>query len=599
MLGFYKKIFLLLDKKERIGMVLVLAVMLLTAVVEMFSVISIVPFLTVLADPGMVDENQWLNLAYTRLGFDDVRSFLFFLGFAAFIFLLISALVRALNEWVIVRFSHMRQYSISRRLMTHYLSRPYTFFLTRNSSDLAKSVLDETSQIVGGAIFPAMRLISYTLISLTILALLIAADPWLALSVAGALAVLYGGVYLTSRMWLHRIGRERVAANKARFAAATEAFAGAKEIRLLGRERVYLDRYQNPAKRFARHQASAKLLSALPKYVIEAIIFGGILLIVLYLMADETNLARALPVIGLYVVGGKKLIPAFQNIFQSLASMRFSTAAVDNVITDLSYNEPLVPLPSGDDLPDPLIPRQQIELRQITYYYPDCNVPALLDLNLVIPAHHTVGLIGASGAGKSTLVDLLLGLLEQSQGKILVDGVPIARDNLRNWQAGIGYVPQHIFLADDTVRSNIALGVQVNKLDNQAVEQAARLANLHDFVINELPNGYDTVIGEKGVRLSGGQRQRIGIARALYRNPPVLVLDEATSALDNATERAVMEAVHNLAHQKTIIIIAHRLSTVKPSDHIFVLESGRLVEDGTWDELSEGGMKFKSLAAGM
>lgn len=599
MLDTYKKLYNMLDLRERYWALIILFLMLFTAVIEMASVVSIMPFLTVLAEPEIIETNEWLSRLYVYLGYQDTRAFLFFLGSAAFFVLLFSAVIRALNEWVIVRFSHMRQYTISRRLMASYLSRPYTFFITRNSSDLAKSVLEETHQIVNGALMPAMRLISVVLITIAILILLIVLEPWLTIAVACSLGVVYGSIYAVSRMWLFRIGRDRVAANKERFTAAGEAFAGAKEIRLLGRERVYLDRYQKPAKRFARHQSNARLFSAMPKYAIEAIAFGGALLIILYLMGDEGSLARALPVIGLYIMAGKKLIPAFNHIFQSIASIRFTRAAVENVIDDLVSARETTPLPLRRQTFEPIIPNDAIVLSNITYRYPECSNPALTDLDITIPARHTVGLVGASGAGKSTLIDLLLGLLEPEAGNIYVDDVPLDSTNMRNWQAGIGYVPQHIFLSDDTVTANIALGVMPSEVDHSAVEHAAKLANLHDFVIHEMPNQYETIIGERGVKLSGGQRQRIGIARALYRNPAVLVLDEATSSLDNATERAVMEAVHNLAHQKTIIIIAHRLSTVKPCDRIYVLDHGRKIEEGTWDELVRGGERFKQLAAGL
>ena len=245
------------------------------------------------------------------------------------------------------------------------------------------------------------------------------------------------------------------------------------------------------------------------------------------------------------------------------------------------------------------LPISELQLDNITYSYPQAEHPALIDLSLTIPAKTTVGLVGSTGAGKTTVVDIIMGLLVSQQGEMRVDGIPITGGAIRDWQNNLGYVPQHIFLTDDTVAANIAFGTPPNEIDQDAVERAARIADLHHFVMEELPNGYQTMVGERGIRLSGGQRQRIGIARALFHDPDVLVLDEATSALDNLTEKAVMDAVHNLGHRKTIILIAHRLSTVRECDVIFLLEHGKLKASGTFTELVERDESFSLMAAGM
>ncbi|WP_026287871.1 ABC transporter ATP-binding protein [Thioalkalivibrio sp. ALJ24] len=594
-----RKLNTLLDPRDRGKVALLVILMIATAFMQTVGIASIMPFLAVLSDPAMVHENDMLRMAYEWLEFDSTSNFLYFLGVAAFVLFMSGTALQALNQWAITRFSHMQQYELSRRLMGDYLARPFTFFLNRNSGDLAKTILQETTQAISGALMPALRLASQGLLALFIVALLILAEPLLALIVAVSLGGIYTAIYLLARAWLNRIGQDRVEANRERFTAAAEAFAGTKEIRLLGRERDYLERYRQPSKRFARHQANAALLQDLPQYAIEAIAFGGVLALILFLMAGEGGLAQALPLIGLYALAGRQLIPAFQKIFQQVASLRFNTAAVDNILKDLGSRPDSTPLLAHDQEPAPLAPEHAINVIDATYNYPGHERPALKDVSLEISAHTTVGFVGASGAGKSTLVDLLLGLLEPDVGTILIDGKPLTRENVRNWQAAIGYVPQHIFLADQTVAANIALGVPEDRIDHAAVEKAARLANLHEFVMRDLPDGYDTIIGERGTRLSGGQRQRIGIARALYRDPAVLFFDEATSALDNATEKAVMEALHNLSGEKTIILIAHRLSTVRPCSRIFVLEHGCVVDSGTWTELSEQSVTFQRLATGV
>lgn len=590
----------LLDPRDYSKVFVLLFLMIVTAFMQTAGIASILPFLAVVSNPDVIDTNTWLSRTYNYLDFDSKDKFLYFLGMAAFVVFVLATALQALTQWAMTRYALMQQYELSRRLMADYLQRPYTFFLNRNSGDLAKNVLQETSQAISGGLMPALRLVSQVLLAGAIVTLLIAIYPIMAMIVAITLGSIYGLIYFLARSWLNKIGKDRVQANSERFRAAAEAFAGAKEIRLLSREFDYLERYRNPSKRFAKHQANSALLQNLPQYAIEMIAFGGILLVVLYLMAGHGGIETALPLIGAYGLAGRQLIPAFQKIFTSISQMRFNAAAVDNILADLGAQSDSVAFAKRSEKIKPLIPSNSIRLRDITYHYPDSEEPALNRLNLTIQANTTVGFVGPSGAGKSTLVDLLLGLLPADKGEVSIDDQQLTVTNTRNWQAAIGYVPQHIFLADQSVASNIALGLKDSQIDQKAVERAARLANLHDFVTNQLPQGYDTIIGERGVRLSGGQRQRIGIARALYRDPGVIFFDEATSALDNATERAVMEAIHNLSGTKTILLVAHRLSTVRPCDCIYLMIDGELAEQGKWDELmGRAGSNFKKLASGL
>jgi ABC-type multidrug transport system fused ATPase/permease subunit len=295
-------------------------------------------------------------------------------------------------------------------------------------------------------------------------------------------------------------------------------------------------------------------------------------------------------------------MPALQTVYRQVSTLRFSVPTLESLHADI---QSLDPVDSQEGLqrdehgkPRRLGLSDRLELRDVHYAYPNADREALRGISLSVDAYTTVGLVGATGSGKTTTVDLILGLLRPSSGALIADGKPIDRSNIRSWQRSLGYVPQHIFLSDETVAANIAFGIRPADIDHDAVERAARVANLHDFVINELQDGYETRVGERGVRLSGGQRQRIGIARAMYHDPDVLILDEATSALDNVTERAVMDAVHNLGSRKTIILIAHRLSTVRSCDRIFLLEHGQLIADGTYDELVSENEKFRQMATG-
>ena len=328
-------------------------------------------------------------------------------------------------------------------------------------------------------------------------------------------------------------------------------------------------------------------MSQMPRFL-EALAFGGILLIIIYLMTKTGNFNNSLPIISLYVFAGYRLMPAVQQIYLSLAKLAFINPSLDKLTNDI---KDLKPYYKNKEV-KVLSLEKVISLKNIFYDYPNSSRTALNDINLNIMAKSTVGLVGTTGSGKTTIVDIILGLLDPQKGTLEVDGQIISKKNVRSWQKSIGYVPQNIYLADDTIAANIAFGVDLKDINHEAIEKASKIANLHSFVINELPQKYQTTVGERGVRLSGGQRQRIGIARALYHNPKVLILDEATSALDNKTERVVMDAVNSLNKHITIIIVAHRLNTIKNCDKIFLLEKGVLKREGSLEELIKVGESF-------
>jgi len=308
---------------------------------------------------------------------------------------------------------------------------------------------------------------------------------------------------------------------------------------------------------------------------------------------NSSSLGQILPILGLYAFAAYRMKPAVHHIYEGLASLRYGHAAVNNLYTDLHPKNP------PDKLPETTLtsikPNDSIALQHLGYTYPKASNPALIDLNLEIPVNSAIGIVGSTGAGKTTLVDVILGLLRPTYGAIAVDGVAISEERLRAWQQSLGYVPQEIFLTDSTIAENIALGIPSDQFDHKQVVRCAIMAQVHDFIMNDLSEQYDTMVGERGVRLSGGQRQRIGIARALYHNPEVLVFDEATSALDKVTENAVMKAIDSLSHQKIIIIIAHRLTTVKSCNQIVLLDQGRVKAKGTYDELIRDSQQFREM----
>ena len=586
MLNIYRRLWDLLDAREQRRFLLVLALILAMGLVDMAGVASILPFLAVLANPEVVQEQPVLRAAYAWLGFDDTRPFLALLAAASFVFVVTAQAVKALATYAVTRFSTMRNYALSSRLLEGYLRQPYAWFLNRHSADLGKTVLSEVDQVVVRALMPAVQLLAQGAIVVFLLLLLLVVDPVVTLVAAGVVGGAYALVFAVARRYLTHIGEARLRANRARYELAQEAMGGIKDVKLLGLEPSYVRRFRAPAFRFSRAQADAAVIAQLPRFLLEAIAFGGMLaLILVLLLTGDGTLGAVLPLLGVYAFAGVRLFPALQQLYQALATLRFDGPALDALYEDLDATRRAPRLPAVPRDAPALAPRRRVALEGVTYTYPGAERPALDELDLAIDANTTVGIVGTTGAGKTTAVDVLLGLLEPDAGRLVVDDTPIDATNRRAWQRAVGYVPQHIFLTDDTVAANIALGVPAAEIDMAAVERAARVAELHRFVTDELPRGYATKVGERGVRLSGGQRQRIGIARALYHDPAVLVLDEATSALDNRTERAVMDAVHHLAHAKTIVMIAHRLSTVQDANAVVVLEGGRVAASGNVRDL--------------
>ena len=600
MIAIAKKLAALLSRRERLQLAALFAGVLVMAFLEILSIGSVLPFLAVAANPAVVASNPWLAWGYALAGFDTVGGFLVALGFLAFALLVLSNLALMGTIWAISRFTFGRAHSLGLRLLTHYAGQPYAFFINRNSATLGTNILNEVEQVTQGVIMAMLNLLSRAFVVLAVVALLLAYDPVLALLVTGMLGGAYGLIYLAVRHRLGRLGDERVHANAARYKAVAELFGAIKDIKLLGREQPLLEAFAGPSLTFNRNRAAATVIGQLPRYLLEAIAFGGVILIAVYMLARGGALPELIPVLGLYAFAGYRLMPALQLIFLAATSLRFSAAALDNLHRDLAgwrQRRAFPPSPAGPR-PPALALHHRLELDRVTFTYPGATAPAIADVTLTIAANTTVGFMGATGAGKTTLVDVILGLLRHNGGALRVDGVPLVDGNLRQWQSGIGYVPQHIYLSDDTIARNIALGIPAAEIDRAAVQRAAAIARIDRFIEGDLPAGYATVVGERGVRLSGGQRQRIGIARALYHDPEILILDEATSALDNLTEQAVMEAVHGLGRRKTIILIAHRLTTVRTCDRIFLLERGRLTAQGTYDELVASNAQFREMATG-
>ena len=592
-----KKIFSLFNDKEKRQIYWLLVLLVLRGLFEVFGVASIMPFIAVAANPDSVFSNSYLSWVYNQGEFQSTRGFLLFLGAGVFGVLILNNFLAALADWKLMRFTWMKGHTLATRLLARYLARPYVYFLNRNSADMGTNVLIEVGHFMKGIMRPFMELVSKILVSVFLFILLFSVDPVLACIVGTVLGSAFSCIFLLVRKKLGKIGKKRAFHHRKQVLYMNEALNGIKDIKVKHCEGFFHSIFSYHSQKVNFYQALHQLVSQLPKYALEVVAFGGVLLITIYFILTQDGVAEAIPLLALYAFAGYRLMPALQGVFVGITTVRFHSGMLDKLLNDLDMaNYPAGEIDSWREKTIPLPLQKEIKLENIGFTYPETEKKVLDSIQLKIPAKTTVGIVGTTGAGKTTLIDIILGLLEPGQGKLLVDDLEINNTNKRSWLRNIGYVPQQIFLSDETIRNNIALGVADEDIDDSAVQNSAKMANLHDFITKDLPKGYSTVVGERGIRLSGGQRQRIGIARALYHNPDLVVFDEATSALDNITEKSVLKAINSIQMTKTVIMIAHRLTTLKECHVIHVISDGKIAESGSYDKLAKESSIFRNMA---
>lgn len=592
-----RKILIFFRPNELRRSFLLLLLVIIMAFIDTVGIASIMPFIAILGNQDIIQSNQTLNWIYQFLGFKNNIDFLTFAGSVVFFTLVTSISFKAFTTKVLFKFTHMMEFSLATRLAAGYFKNPYEWFLGRNSSEMGKNILSELQKVLNNIFLPFMQLIAHGSIVLSIMILLVIVEPRLAIMSCLFLGFSYWIVYSILKSRLKFMGEEQIKANTDRFSILSEGFGGIKDVKVGSLESVFINRFSIAAKLNAEIAAKVQIYAHIPKFIIEVIVFGGMIVLLLYKINITGSFVASLPTVALFAVAGYRLMPSLQQIYHSYTVLRFSSPLLDLIGSEIKQLEIINKQINTQEEPvQQIIFNKSIEFDNVSYMYPNQSQFALKNINLLVNPGSSVAFVGETGSGKTTALDVLLGVLYPQKGYVRIDGIPINSNNHSYWGVNVGYVSQSIFLCDDSIEANIAFGVEPDEVDISAVTRAAKIAQLHEFIINELPEGYKTKVGERGVRLSGGQRQRIGIARALYKTPSVLILDEATSALDNLTEQLLMKAIKEISSKITIIAVAHRLSSVKNFDNIYFFNRGKIVANGTFKYLRQINSQFERMA---
>lgn len=572
-----KKLNYIFTKKEKIRLAGVFLLILLGSFMELLGVSVFLPFIQVLMEPERVQSEVSLRHVYEMFHFQSTDQFLIALGGMICIVYILKNSYLTIMQNAMLKFSYTTRMQLATKLLSTYMAEPYTFHLNRNISELQRSLQYDTGQFMQ-LINASLQVLAEIAVVMCLGVYLFYTSPTISIVILGLIVVCVGFFTLLSRKYSRRIGKQNEAYNAQLYQWINQSLGGIKEVKVLNRESFFVDSYKDVYKKLIKGAKNNEMLATIPKYILETVcIVGMIIAVIVKLLWGRRDLTAFVVQMSAFAVASFRLLPSVGKINAYVNSIMYCRPALDLIYDDLKAIEDYVPEEQEEvkDKVETWHLKEKIELRNISYTYDDADKEVLINVELTIHKGETIALIGSSGAGKTTLADVFLGLLIPQKGHILVDGKNIY-DHMDFWHHMLGYIPQSIYLSDDTIRNNVAFGIRDEDIDDAAVEEALKKAQLYDFV-QTLDKGMNTFVGDRGVRLSGGQRQRIGIARALYYDPEILVLDEATSALDNETETAVMEAIESLKGLKTMVIIAHRLTTIRNADQIYEVTEGQAV----------------------
>ncbi len=571
----YKKLSYIFSKRDKYKIALLLCIMVAGSFLELLGVAVFQPFVNIIMMPDSIQENPYLARIYQMFGCSTTESFLTVVALGIIVIYVVKNVYLWVEQNLIMKFTYGMQQKLSTRLLTTYLSEPYTFHLNKNIAELQRSMQEDTG-LFTQVLMHTLQLVAEVVVCIVLGVYLFTVSNSITVVIVGLLILCVVLFTKITKRFTEQLGKEAQVYKGKLYQWVNQSLGGVKEVKVLNREEFFVSSYKKYYGLYIKGVRINRLLSITPKYMVEAVCMTGLLIaIIIKLNFGHGELENFIPQLATFAVAAFRLLPSVGRINEHVNNILYAVPSVDLIYGDLKgiedYQES-----KGEEEGKEWSFEHGITAKHITYAYPNTDTNVLEDANCVIPKGKTVAFIGSSGAGKTTMADIILGLLAPQRGKILVDDIDVFK-NLTMWHHQIGYIPQVIYLSDDTIRNNIAFGIHEDQIDEEAVRTALKKAQLAEFV-DTLPDGLDTIVGDRGVRLSGGQRQRIGIARALYHDPEILVLDEATSALDNETETAVMEAIESLQGSKTMIIIAHRLTTIQNADIIYEVGDGKVTE---------------------
>lgn len=571
----YKKLSYIFSKRDKYKIALLLCIMVAGSFLELLGVAVFQPFVNIIMMPDSIQENPYLARIYQMFGCSTTESFLTVVALGIIVIYVVKNVYLWVEQDLILKFTYGVQQKLSTRLLTTYLAEPYTFHLNKNIAELQRSMQEDTTMFTQ-VLMHTLQLIAEVVVCVVLGVYLFSVSNSITVVIVGLLILCVILFTKLTKRFTEELGKQGQIYKGKLYQWVNQSLGGVKEVKVLNREEFFTSSYKKYYRLYIKGVRINRLLSITPKYMVEAVCMTGLLIaIIIKLNFGHGELENFIPQLATFAVAAFRLLPSVGRINEHVNNILYAVPSVDLIYGDLKgiedYQEE-----KGEEEGREWNFERAISAKHITYAYPNTDTNVLEDANCVIPKGKTVAFIGSSGAGKTTMADIILGLLVPQRGKILVDDIDVFK-NLTMWHHQIGYIPQVIYLSDDTIRNNIAFGIHEDQIDEEAVRTALKKAQLAEFV-DTLPDGLDTIVGDRGVRLSGGQRQRIGIARALYHDPEILVLDEATSALDNETETAVMEAIESLQGSKTMIIIAHRLTTIQNADIIYEVGDGKVTK---------------------
>ena len=593
------ELFNLLSPKQNKRFFSLQVLVVLMAIFEAISIATIGPFIAMISAPSVIHTNAIINTFYNFLGSHQYEDFMFLFGMLVLTFLTFAALFSMFTVWRLSLFAVQVGTEIADQLYAYYLGQNWLFHANSSSAELTKKIATESMRVTDHVIQPLLQVNARLVLVLLIVSVMSFYNPVVTLTGLCIFIVCYIILFKVVRKKLKTNGAEMSEIMTERYRLMNEGFGGIKDVMLLNRSSYFISQFECTGEKFSYASGSNGAISQVPRYLMELIAFGSIIALTLFLLASGSQeISIFLPTLSVFALAGYKLLPALQQIYAGLTKVKGNIASFEAIRKDLIASQNQINVLSemnpGSSLKTQFISlTKSIILKDLTFSYPG-KAPLLKKVNMVIPAKKVVGVVGPSGSGKSTVIDLILGLIEPDEGALIIDGRKINCDNKRAWQNAIGFVPQSIFVSEGTIAENVAFGLHANEINFDQVKKALKLAKLEEMV-QSLEQGIHTKVGEHGVRLSGGQRQRIGIARAMYHEAEVLVFDEATSALDGITEKLVMDAIHQFGGEKTIIIIAHRLKTIKKCDIIYMLDHGRVTSQGSYEELLKTNEQFKKM----